>query len=145
MTSELKPWRYAIKHGPEGEASYAWVYDGLGEMVGTMKTHKAKKIVDTMNIRAEAAEAKLAQIKAQEPVKGVALHDGQPVLISPSKPMKEGFQPLYAAPVDQTVEIERLRSALARLVRNGQKQGWNDSYEDDMDFARAALSGKELS
>jgi len=37
-------------------------------------------------------------------------------------------------------DSERLRAALTRLVRNGQKQGWNDQYDDDMDFARAALA-----
>lgn len=51
MASELKPWRYEIKYGPEGEDAYSWVYDDHGAMVATMKTHKAKQIVDAMNTR----------------------------------------------------------------------------------------------
>lgn len=51
MASELKPWKYDIQYGPEGEANYAWVYDDQGVMVATMKTHKAKQIVDAMNSR----------------------------------------------------------------------------------------------
>lgn len=51
MASELKPWRYEIKYGPDGEDSYSWVYDDHGAMVATMKTHKAKQIVDAMNTR----------------------------------------------------------------------------------------------
>lgn len=49
MASELKPWKYEIKYGPEGEDAYSWVYDDHGAMVATMKTHKAKEIVDRMN------------------------------------------------------------------------------------------------
>jgi len=51
MASEVKPWRYEIKYGPEGEDAYSWVYDDHGAMVATMKTHKAKQIVDAMNTR----------------------------------------------------------------------------------------------
>lgn len=42
-------WRYDIQYGPNGEANFAWVYDEAGEMVGTMRTRKAAKIVSTMN------------------------------------------------------------------------------------------------
>lgn len=49
MASELKPWKYEIKYGPEGEDAYSWVYDDHGAMVATMKTHKAKEVVDRMN------------------------------------------------------------------------------------------------
>jgi hypothetical protein len=38
-----------------------------------------------------------------------------------------------------SAENEMLRSALERLYRNGQKQGWNDGYEEDMEAAKAAL------
>ncbi|MEN5103828.1 hypothetical protein [Brucella anthropi] len=58
MASELKPWRYEIKYGPEGEDAYSWVYDDHGAMVATMKTHKAKQIVDTMNTRPAPADLK---------------------------------------------------------------------------------------
>ena len=34
----------------------------------------------------------------------------------------------------------KLVEALNRLVRNGQKQGWNSAYAEDMDFAREALA-----
>lgn len=51
MANELKPWKYDIQYGPEGEANYAWVYDDQGVMVATMKTHKAKEIVERMNTR----------------------------------------------------------------------------------------------
>jgi hypothetical protein len=34
-------WRYEIKHGPDGEEIYAWVYDDHGTMVCTAKTHHA--------------------------------------------------------------------------------------------------------
>lgn len=55
--SELKPWRYEIKYGPDGEDSYSWVYDDHGAMVATMKTHKAKQIVDAMNTRPAPVDA----------------------------------------------------------------------------------------
>ncbi|KAB2680370.1 hypothetical protein [Brucella pseudintermedia] len=51
MVSELKPWRYEIKYGPDGEDSYSWVYDDQGVMVAPMRTHKAKEVVDAMNTR----------------------------------------------------------------------------------------------
>ncbi len=51
MASELKPWRYEIKYGPDGEDSYSWVYDDQGVMVAPMRTHKAKEVVDRMNTR----------------------------------------------------------------------------------------------
>lgn len=54
MANELKRWKYDIQYGPEGEANYAWVYDDRGEMIATMKTHKAKEIVDLMNTRPAA-------------------------------------------------------------------------------------------
>ncbi|MGO1160404.1 hypothetical protein ACTOV4_00430 [Brucella sp. C7-11G] len=54
MVNELKPWKYDIQYGPEGEANYAWVYDDHGVMVATMKTHKAKEIVERMNTRPAA-------------------------------------------------------------------------------------------
>lgn len=40
--------------------------------------------------------------------------------------------------IDAERKAAHLREALERLIRNGQKQGWNDSYPDDMAFARAA-------
>lgn len=51
MASELKPWRYEIKCGPDDEASHAWIYDEYGEFTAVMKIHKAKQIVDAMNTR----------------------------------------------------------------------------------------------
>lgn len=36
-------------------------------------------------------------------------------------------------------ERERLRRALELLVRCGQKQGWQDAYEQEMQIAYAAL------
>ncbi|WP_114214184.1 hypothetical protein [Ochrobactrum sp. 3-3] len=59
MASELKPWRYEIKYGPDGEDSYSWVYDDHGAMVATMKTHKAKEVVDRMNSRPAPVDANL--------------------------------------------------------------------------------------
>lgn len=44
-------WRYEIQHGPDGEANYAWVYDGMGNLVCTAKTHHAVAIVERMNRR----------------------------------------------------------------------------------------------
>jgi len=49
MASEMKPWRYEIKCGPDDEASHAWIYDDSGEFTAVMKIHKAKQIVDAMN------------------------------------------------------------------------------------------------
>lgn len=63
MASELKPWRYEIKYGPDGEDNYSWVYDDHGAMVATMKTHKAKQIVDAMNTRPAPADLKAADRK----------------------------------------------------------------------------------
>lgn len=41
-------WRYEIMYGPEGETNYSWVYAG-DELIATMKTHHAIKIVESMN------------------------------------------------------------------------------------------------
>ncbi|KAB2709676.1 hypothetical protein [Brucella intermedia] len=59
MASELKPWRYEIKYGPDGEDSYSWVYDDQGVMVAPMRTHKAKEVVDHMNTRPAPVDANL--------------------------------------------------------------------------------------
>lgn len=48
-------WRFEIKHGPEGEAHYAWVYDEAGRMVCTAKTHDAARIVEAVNAYAVMA------------------------------------------------------------------------------------------
>lgn len=34
----------------------------------------------------------------------------------------------------------KLLKALEKLVRNGQKQGWGDNYESDMNYAYDAIS-----
>lgn len=65
MANELKPWRYDIQPGPEGEYSYTWVYDDHGVMVGTMKTHKAKEIVERMNTRPAAPVEGLETVETQ--------------------------------------------------------------------------------
>jgi adenosyl cobinamide kinase/adenosyl cobinamide phosphate guanylyltransferase len=36
-----------------------------------------------------------------------------------------------------------LRDALTKMVRNGQKQGWNDSYKTDMKQSKEALAATE--
>ena len=46
------------------------------------------------------------------------------------------------------IAAPELLEALKRLVRNGQKQGWNDNYELDMHEAYSAIAkaeGKERS
>lgn len=50
--SDLNPmsWRYEIKHGPDGEADYAWVYDDQNNMVCVAKTHHAIAIVERVTI-----------------------------------------------------------------------------------------------
>jgi len=63
MESELKPWKYDIQYGPEGEDAYSWVYDDHGAMVATMKTHKAKQIVDAMNTRPAPAATDTGLVK----------------------------------------------------------------------------------
>lgn len=72
MANELKPWKYDIQYGPEGEANYAWVYDDLGDMIATMKTHKAKEIVERMNTRAVAPVEGLETWKFHAPHNGSA-------------------------------------------------------------------------
>lgn len=49
-------WRYSINYGPEGEANYAFVYDGGGHLVSNLKIHHAIAIVEQMNRRAAQAE-----------------------------------------------------------------------------------------
>jgi len=41
---EVVAWRYEIKHGPDGESDYAWVYDETGRMIATMRTFHAATI-----------------------------------------------------------------------------------------------------
>lgn len=47
-----------------------------------------------------------------------------------------------SAPADV---VEKMAEALKALVRNGQKQGWNDNYEADMNEARSVISAYEAS
>lgn len=49
-------WRYSINYGPEGEANYAFVYDGGGNLVSNLKIHHAIAVVEQMNARAAQAE-----------------------------------------------------------------------------------------
>ena len=49
-------WRYSINYGPEGEANYAFVYDGGGHLVSNLKIHHAIAVVEQMNARAAQAE-----------------------------------------------------------------------------------------
>ena len=51
----------------------------------------------------------------------------------------------YGIPYIRADIVDELVEALKSLVRNGQKQGWNDKYEWDMDKARAALAKLEES
>jgi len=67
---EPKPvaYRYEVQHGPEGEASYAWLYKG-DEMIATMKTHHASDITalqeEVGRLKRELEDAD-ALIKAQQ-------------------------------------------------------------------------------
>lgn len=63
--------------------------------------------------RAEAAEAKLPQIKAQVPV--AWLVDDGVMCSMPSGWEAKYAKPLYADPIDQNAEIERLREALCEV------------------------------
>jgi hypothetical protein len=49
-------WRYEIKHGPEGEANYAFVYDQGGHLVSNLKVHHAIAVVAAMNATLTAAQ-----------------------------------------------------------------------------------------
>lgn len=96
-----------------------------------------------MKQRAEAAEAELDHIKAQEPVAWLCeyLEGDAPKLITTFalsamiKLKNEGCEivPLYTAPIDHTAEIERYREQYREAVRN--------AFKD----SNAALSGEEPS
>lgn len=49
MTLDLKPWRYSINYGPDGEQNYANVYDGDGQFVGNLRIHHAIAVVTAYN------------------------------------------------------------------------------------------------
>lgn len=52
-----------------------------------------------------------------------------------------------ARATDRDAELAAMRGALEEMVRNGQKQGWNDNYPSSMARANAALAstaGTEL-
>lgn len=57
-------WRYSINYGPEGEANYAFVYDGGGHLVSNLKIHHAIAVVEQMNARAAQAE-RMARLERQ--------------------------------------------------------------------------------
>lgn len=96
-----------------------------------------------MKQRAEAAEAELDHIKAQEPVAWLCeyLEGDAPksittfALSAMIKLKNEGCEivPLYTAPIDHTAEIERYREQYREAVRN--------AFKD----SNAALSGEEPS
>lgn len=48
-TPSAAQWRYEVQHGPEGEAYYAWVFNGDNQLVCTTQTRHAKAIVERMN------------------------------------------------------------------------------------------------
>lgn len=93
-------------------------FQPLDSLIGQIsQLDNAITITRDFKNRAEAVEAELAQIKAQEPVKGAALIDGQPALISRTKPLPKGATPLYASPApcpDLKAENEKLREALRK-------------------------------
>ncbi len=45
----MNRWRYEVKHGPDGEQNYAFVFDGNNNLVGNLKMHHAIAVVDGMN------------------------------------------------------------------------------------------------
>lgn len=48
MGDSAPEWRYEIKHGPEGEANYAWLYH-RADMVAVMKTHDAVALMAALS------------------------------------------------------------------------------------------------
>lgn len=119
--------------------------------------------------RAEAAEAELAQIKAQKPVAwrckpyaaNAAAWEYQDAPFNGRDPEFNEQQPLYAAPVDHTAEIERLREAINGMADEAGDAAYQfcrsyigSEHEDAISSAvsariqrvsEAALSGKEPS
>jgi hypothetical protein len=97
--TELKPWRYEIKHGPDGEANYAWVYDDAGNMVCTTRTHYAIAIIEAANLRRSAASAEPAVGYVSQATltffrEGIAV--GSTIL---AKPLGDASIPLYGSTV----------------------------------------------
>ena len=62
-------WRYEIQYGPEGEANYAWLYEGE-RMVATMRTEDAIRICNALAARQPAPVADTEQAVAWRPVAG---------------------------------------------------------------------------
>lgn len=120
------------------------------------------KAMATEMRKRKAAEAELAQIKAQVPLLYTdetslkLLSDHWPsvkVIGADKEQTGSSKRPLYAAPVDQTAEIERLREAMTAALLTMQRykrMGYGDEvYMADLcesiRTAESALSGKEPS
>ncbi|WP_266032440.1 hypothetical protein [Brucella intermedia] len=113
MASELKPWRYEIKYGPEGEDAYSWVYDDHGAMVATMKTHKAKQIVDAMNTRPApaATDTGLERFGQDWHDEMVPNKDGDYVLYSQAVELLAAERVKYEAIVDSLrIQLDRVNA-----------------------------------
>lgn len=82
---DAKGWHYSINYGPEGEANYANVYTGQGDLVGNLRTHHAVAVVRACNAylaqSAEIARLSVALAAAQESITAghevVALRDAE--------------------------------------------------------------------
>lgn len=109
--------------------------------------------IDALFRRAEAAEAELAQIKAQEPVafnywmmqEGGRYYSIFSRYNPPPSPDIRNVTPLYAAPVDQTAEIERLRNAgfsLLSSIDADNELGTPEKFNAYHDL-QSALLGRE--
>lgn len=105
-------------------------YDQAAEMLAAKEQECSgyRDYVAEKSNQVAALQAELAQIKAQEPMAVVRFdrRDGNeneiPKVLSCNW-LPDGNYPLYAAPVDQTAEIERLREAL-RFYAN--KDNWEN-------------------
>lgn len=85
------------------------------------KIRAARVIQDKIGVKGDEAHAKLREIVARNP---------------------DDFAEPYE-PAGVGVETYKVRRALELLIRCGEKQGWNDAYDQEMAFARVALKGDE--
>lgn len=137
-------------------------YDQAAEVIAELKRRNREIELEHTGVRNSyyderrkvvALEAELAQIKAQDPVGYLVKHaSGVTTYFDAETYNKHGFdieivRTLFAAPVDQTPEIERLRSAGFSLLAAFDEDNDLDNPEKFNAYhnLKSALSGKEMS
>ena len=139
MGDSTPEWRYEIKHGPDGEANYAWLYRGE-EMIATMRTRHAVAIAAALS---RPVQEPVAQI---EFARGTAGRENEMPRVVSCNWLPDGIYSVYAAPqpAHGTSATERVVDAVT-VVQVAMKSLYGkdiyDDYQHDSEWLLEKISG----